>query len=105
MVKTVGSITSHSNSKMFNLKHLTCKNYGIYVEESKFYKMQYVGHTKNKFSTGWNNHHLFWNKFNVKDDNDRAALHKHFCKFHLDILNAKPDVTECFMVIFAEQHR
>ena len=30
MVKTVGSIISHSNSKKFNLKqHFTCKNYGI----------------------------------------------------------------------------
>ena len=52
MVKTVDYITSHSNSKKFNLKqHLTCKNYGIYVAECKFCKMQYVGQTKNKFST------------------------------------------------------
>ena len=68
MVKTVGSIISHSNIKKFNLKqHLTCKNYGIYVTECK---MQYVGQTKNKFSTQWNNHCSFWNKFNVKDNND-----------------------------------
>ena len=51
MVKTVGSIILHSNSKKFNLKHLTCKNYDIYVAEGKFCKMQYVGQTKNKFST------------------------------------------------------
>ena len=52
MVKTVDYITSHSNSKKFNLKqHLTCKNYGIYVAECKFCKMQYLGQTKNKFST------------------------------------------------------
>ena len=44
MVKTVGSIISHTNSKNFNLKqHLTCKNYGIYVAERKFCKIQYVG--------------------------------------------------------------
>ena len=36
MVKTVGSIISHSSSKKFNLKqHLTCKNYGIYGAECK----------------------------------------------------------------------
>ena len=50
MVKTVGSIISHSNSKKFNLKeHLTCKNYGIYVAECKFCKMQYLGQTKINF--------------------------------------------------------
>ena len=60
MVKTVGSIISHSYSKKFNLKqHLTCKNYGVYMAECKFYKMQYVGQTKNKFSTRWNNHRSF----------------------------------------------
>ena len=62
IVKTVGSIISHSNSKKFKLKqHLTCKNYGIYVAECKFCKMQYLGQTKNKFSTQWNNHCSFWN--------------------------------------------
>ena len=39
MVKTVSSIISHSTSKKFNLSHLTCKNYGIYVAECKFCKM------------------------------------------------------------------
>ena len=58
---------------------------------------------KNRFSTRWNNHGSFWNKFNVKDDNDRAALLKHFDKFYFDVLKAKPDITKCFMVIFVEQ--
>ena len=44
MVKTVGFVILHSNSKKFNLKqYLTWKNYGIYVAECKFCKMQYVG--------------------------------------------------------------
>ena len=104
MVKTVGSIISHSNSKKFNLKqHLTCKNYGIYVSECKFCKMQYVGQTKNKLSTRWNNYRSFWNKFNVNGNNDRAALLKHFYKFHFDAFNGKPDITECYMVIFVKQ--
>ena len=66
--------------------------------------MQYVGQTKNKFSNRWNNHRSFWNKFNVKDNNDQAALLKHFYKFHFDAFNGKLDITECYMVIFVE-HR
>ena len=50
--------------------------------------MEYVRQTKNKFSIKWNNHRSFWNKFNVKNDNDQAALFNHFCKFHFDLLNA-----------------
>ena len=48
----------------------------LFVEQNfflgwcKFCKMQYVGQTKNKFSTQCNNHCSFWNKFNVKDNND-----------------------------------
>ena len=40
---------------------------------------------------------------NLTDDNDQAALLKHFYKFRFDALNAKPDITECFMVIYVEQ--
>ena len=41
MIETIVFIISHSNSKKFNLKqHLTCKNYGNYVPECKFCKMQ-----------------------------------------------------------------
>ena len=51
MVKTVGSLISHLNSKKFNLKQqLTCKNYGIYIAECKFCKMQQVGQMKINFS-------------------------------------------------------
>ena len=53
MVKTINSIISHSNSKKFNLKqHLTCKNYGIYMAECKFCKMQYVGQKINFLPDG-----------------------------------------------------
>ena len=58
------------------------------------------GYSKFEF---WNNHRSFWNKFNVKDDNDRAALLKYFYKFHFEFFNAIPDITECFTVIFVEQ--
>ena len=65
--------------------------------------MQYGEQTKNKLSTRWNNHRSFCNKFNVKSDNDRAVLFKHFYIFRFDVLNAKPDITECFVVTFVEQ--
>ena len=42
-------------------------------------------------------------KVNVKDDNDRAVLLERFYKFHFDVHNAKPDITECFVVTFVEQ--
>ena len=64
--------------------------------------MQYGGQTKNKFSTWWNNHRSFCNKFNVKDDNDRAVL-EHFYKFSFNVFSVKPDIIECFVVIFVEQ--
>ena len=104
MVETVGFIILRSIIRKFDLKqHFTCKNYGIYIAKCKFYKMQYVGRTKIKFATRWNNHRSFWKKFNVKDDNDRADLLKHFYKFYFNILNAKPDITACFMLIFVKQ--
>ena len=37
------------------------------------------------------------------DNNDGAALLKHFYTFHFDAFNGKPDITECYMVIFVEQ--
>ena len=47
VAETVGSIISHSNTENFDEKqHPTSKNYGIYVAECKFCKMQYVGQTK-----------------------------------------------------------
>ena len=49
------------------------------------------------------NERSFWMNFNVKDNNNRAALLKHFYKFHFDTFNAKPDITKCYMVIFVEQ--
>ena len=55
--------------------------------------MQYVGKTKNKFSTRWNNHRSFWNKFNVKDNNDRAAFLRHFYKFHFVAVSSNISAT------------
>ena len=56
-----------------------------------------------EITTRWNNNRSFWNKFNVKDNNNRAALLKHFYKFHFDAFNPKPDISKCYMVIFVKQ--
>ena len=58
---------------------------------------------KNKFFPCWNNHCLLSNEVNVNDDNDQAVLFKHFYRFFFDNLNAKPDITKCFMAILVEQ--
>ena len=59
--------------------------------------VHYVEQTKNKFSTLWNNHRSFWNKFNVNDNNDRAALLKHFYTFHFDTFNGKLNATWSYL--------
>ena len=70
------------------------------MAECTFCKMQYVRQTKIIFLPDEVTTDHSRNKFNVENDND---LLKHFHKFHFDVLNAKPDITECFMVIFVEQ--
>ena len=49
------------------------------------------------------NQRSFWNKFKINDDSDQAVLFKHFYKLHFNFLNDKPDIIECFMVIFVKQ--
>ena len=71
------------------------------VAECKFCKMQYVGQTKNKFSTRWNNHRSFWNKININDNNNRAAFLKNFYEFCFDDFNAKSDITAVVLKLFA----
>ena len=65
--------------------------------------MQYVGQTKNKFSTRWNNHRSFWNKFNVKSNNDRAALLKPFLNFFSRLLTLNLISLNAIWSYFVEQ--
>ena len=104
MLEAVNSNILHPSRKKFYLKQsLTCRNYGNYVAKCKFCKIQYEGQTKNKYSTRWNNHRSSWNKFYINNDSDRAAHLEHFYKFYFDVLNAKPDITDCLLVIFVKQ--
>jgi len=62
---------------------------------------QYVGQTINKFSIRWNANRSTWNSFDATADNDKAALLKHFYKYH--DLTQKPPISQCFKVTFVEQ--
>ena len=91
-------------TKYLNLKQiLNCKNYGIYVVECKNCNMQYVGQTKNKFSVRWSTPRMNRNKFKFEENNDRAALLKHYANYHEEILVKNPCISDCFRVIFVKQ--
>jgi len=42
-----------------------------------------------------------WNSFDATADSDKAALSKHFYKYH--DLTQKPHIAQCFKVTFVEQ--
>ena len=65
--------------------------------------MQYVRQTKNKFSVRGIAHRLNLNKFKFEENNDKAALLKHFANYHEEILVNKPYISDCFRVIFVKQ--
>ena len=88
-----------TNFGNFNLRqNLTCSNYGIYVATCQLCNNQYVGQTKNKFSTRWNSHRKNWKNFDFSLKSDKAALLKHFYEQHRSFLVNKPDIAECFFV-------
>jgi len=62
---------------------------------------QYVSQTLSKFFTRWIVHRSTWNSFGATADNDKAAMLKHFCKYH--DLTRKPPISQFIKVIFLEQ--
>ena len=93
-----------TNFGNFNLRqNLTCSNYGIYVTTCQLCNNQYVGQTKNIFSTRWNSHRKNWKNFDFLFKSDKAALLKHFYEQHRSFSLNKPDIAECFFVVFVEQ--
>ena len=103
MVPTIYTIKSNTGREFKLLQNLNCKNYGIYAAQCKLCKEHYVGQTINTFSKRWTAHHSIWNKFEIAKNNDKAALLTHFSKFHQNFLNSKPNIANCFDVIFLEQ--
>ena len=51
---------------------------------------QYVGLTKNMFSTRWSGHRTKWNAGTTSSKNDDAALNQHYVKFHQINTPTKP---------------
>ena len=65
--------------------------------------MQYVGQTINKFSVRWTVHRSNWKRCKFEENNDKAAILKHYANYHEEILVNKPCISDCFRVIFVEQ--
>jgi len=79
---------------------LTYANHGIYVAICVVCHKQYVGQTKNKFSTRWSSHSSNWNRPNCEIDEynkDKVALLRHFSEFHSNI--NRPQMHEAYTVI------
>jgi len=61
---------------------------------------QYVGQTKNKFSTRWSSHRSNWNRPNYETDENSKALSRHFSESHGNV--NKPPIPESYIVTFVE---
>jgi len=47
---------------------------------------------------------MIWkNLIRSSDNNDKAALLRHYAKFHYNILQEKPNLSDCFHVTFIEE--
>nr|CAB3263342.1 uncharacterized protein LOC108950821 [Phallusia mammillata] len=104
MVASASCITTPSNHSIPLRQQLTCKNYGIYVATCTTCKEQYVGQTKNHFSTRWNSHRSTWRTGDLTDaKGDKMALAKHYIINHPYPEKNKPDISSCFMVTFVEE--
>ena len=66
MVKSCKIITTAKGKQIKLWQNLNCKNYGIYVAQCEICQKQYVGQTKNTFSTRWNTHRAVWKKFDLR---------------------------------------
>ena len=73
---------------------------GIYAACSKNCDNYYVGQTMTSFSQRWTKHRVLWNKFHYSENNDNSALLRHYDKHHKEIFTGKPDIAQCFFVIF-----
>ena len=65
IVSCVSKIMGKNKTFPLNRK-LTCANHGIYVTTCVICHEQYVGQTKNKFSTRWSSHRSNWNRPNSR---------------------------------------
>ena len=106
MVWPVSMVKSKTTGKKYQIKqHLTCKNFGIYMAECILDDcgQQYIGLTKNPFSTRWTAHRTKWKIGDTQGQNDDAALNQHYAKFHQKTIPNKPPLHGAFKVTFLQQ--
>jgi len=103
MVPCVSQIMCKNKTSPLNQK-LTCANHGIYEATCAICHEQYIGQSKNKFSTRWSSHRSNWNRPNCEineSNKDNVALLLHFPESHGDV--NKPPIHEAYTVTFAEE--
>lgn len=107
MVAPTNTIRTPKGQEFKLRQNLCCKDNGIYVATCSICSHQYVGQTKNKFSTRWNSHRHFWNKHisikKLDTSKDDSALLSHFNKNHSNYISEKPSLSNCFKVTFVEK--
>ena len=108
MVKSKNFIQTTSDITVRLTQNLTCSNYGIYAAQCKICNEVYVGQTKNRFSIRWSGHRSFWktkiHQLNVQNNKtDQAALLKHIATHHSQFYSTKPQLPDCYEVIFLQQ--
>nr|CAB3263653.1 methionine--tRNA ligase, cytoplasmic [Phallusia mammillata] len=102
MVYKQRKFTTHG--QVLELKQdLDCKCYGIYAATCNICSAQYIGQTKNRFSTRWTHHRSTWKERKVNEENDNAALLHHYASKHTVVFSTHPDITQCFSVTFLQQ--
>jgi len=102
MVPCVSQILGKNKTFPLNQK-FTCANHRIYVATCFTCHEQYVGQTKNKFSTRWSSHRSNWNRPNCETDEnneDKVALLRHFSESHGDV--NRPAIHEAYTVTFVK---
>ena len=87
--------------------NLNCKSYGIYAAICTKCNSNYVGQTKNSFSTRWTAHIYSWNRsksnFNPNDITDENALYRHYYVKHKNDLQKECCFDDAYEVVFLEE--
>ena len=103
MVQCVSQLMGKNKIFPLNQK-LTCANHSLYVATCVICHEQYVGQTKNKFSTRWSSYRSNWNRPNCEideDNTDKVALLRYFSESHINV--NKPPIHEAYTVTFVEE--
>ena len=104
MVMECSTVTNPVSKQTYYLqRQLNCRNHGIYASFCMHCPAVYVGQTTTPFKDRWSNHRTIWNdkQTHMDENNDKAALLKHYSKCHGDKINC--DLTSAWKVAFLEE--